>query len=91
MIIMVWGVARVKVIKESKGSKVEGKPEERSIVSIQDAVCESVGLPGRDGSGVAADDFAIEACITVFFYTLPTFYLVEWNRAGRIERGWAGL
>lgn len=91
MIIVIWGVARVEVVKESEGSKVEGKPKQRSIVGIQDAICKSVGLPGGDGFGVTTGNFAIEACITVLFYSLRTFYLIGWDGAGRIDRGGAGL
>ena len=88
---MVWCVIRVKVVKESKRSKVEGKSKEGSIVCVEDAICESVGLPCGDGFGVATGDFAIETCVTVFFYALRTFYLIRWDRAGCIDRGLIGL
>ena len=91
MIIVIWGVAGIEVVKESKGPKVEGKPKERCIVGIQDAICESVSLPRGDGFGVTTGNFAIEACITILFYSLRTFYLMRWDGAGRIDSGWAGL
>ena len=88
---MVWCVIGVKVVKKSKGSKVKGKSKEGSIVCVEDAVCESVGLPCGDGFGVATGDFAIESCVTVFFYALGTFYFILWDRAGWIDRGLVGL
>ena len=88
---MVWCVIRVKIVKESKRSKVEGKSKEGSIVCVENAVCESVSLPCSDSFGVATGNFAIETCVTILFYALCTFYLIRWDRAGWIDSTLIGL
>ena len=84
---MIWGITGIEVVKEGEGSKVEGKPQQRGIVGVQNAICKSVCLPGGNGFGITTGNFAIEACITVLFYSLRTFYLICWDRARRIDRG----
>ena len=67
MIIMVWGVGRVEVIEEGERTEVQRETEQRSIVSVQHAVGESISLPLGDCKGVPAADSAVETGVAVFF------------------------
>lgn len=64
---MIRGICWVKVVKKSKGAEIKRETQYRGVISVEDAVGESIRLPLSNRDGVAPGYFAIKSGEAVLF------------------------